>query len=490
MKLKKCFVFMSFLVLSLIGAVSYGADLYVGRASADYTPDRPVYLQGQMHTRVSKGIDTPLLANILALESRENGKMVDSAIFVALDICSIQINLNEAIRNAVKKEIPEIDADSKLILSATHTHTSIATGDSYVSDRTDVMKGDEAAQYITKKVVPQIAAAWKNRVKAQFSYGVDFAKIAYNRRAVYNNGKAIMYGKTNDPKFRAIEGMEDHDVNTMFFWDMKNTLLAMIVNVSCPAQLVEGKSTVDADYWHPVREMIHAKYGKDVCVVGLCGAAGDMSPRPLYQKTAEARMRNLRKVNDLDELARRIVRAIDNTYPVVEKDKITNVPLTHKFVTFDVPQQKVSKELYEEFKAQAANYDKLRKEAKDKGASGPHVFYSWTNRVVKRYEAQKGVKNPTYPVSVHVLRIGPTAVCTNPYELYTDFGVQMKARSKAAQTFVVQLTDNRSIAGYVPSAGAASRGGYGAIPQSNHVGAEGGQVLTDKTLEIMNSLFK
>ncbi len=28
-----------------------------------------------------------------------------------------------------------------------------------------------------------------------------------------------MYGNTNDPNFRAIEGVEDHDVSSMFFWD-------------------------------------------------------------------------------------------------------------------------------------------------------------------------------------------------------------------------------------------------------------------------------
>jgi hypothetical protein len=32
------------------------------------------------------------------------------------------------------------------------------------------------------------------------------------------------------------------------------------------------------------------------------------------------------------------------------------------------------------------------------------------------------------------------AVATNEFELYTDSGVQMKARSPAVQTFVIQLS--------------------------------------------------
>ena len=321
------------------------------------------------------------------------------------------------------------------------------------------------------------------------AFGLGFADVACNRRAVYKNGSALMYGSTEDKNFRSVEGIEDHDVNSMFFWNAKNELLAMIVNVSCPSQVVEGLRTVNADYWHSVRELIHKKYGKDVVVLGLCGAAGDMAPRPQYLKNAEARMAKLRGTDRLGEVARRIARAVDETYSAVEKTKTADVPLIHRFAIFDLPQQKVSKKLYEEFKRQAANYDQKRKAAKDRGADGPHVFYNWTNRVVKRYEGQQGVANPTYPIPVHAIRIGQTAICTNPFELYTDFGIEMKSRSRAVQTFIVQLSDSRGFSGYLPSAFAVRGGGYGAIPQSNFVGAEGGHVLVEKTLEMLNPLF-
>ena len=49
---------------------------------------------------------------------------------------------------------------------------------------------------------------------------------------------------------------------------------------------------------------------------------------------------------------------------------------------------------------------------------------------------------------IHVLRIGDAAVCTSRFELFNDFGVQIKARSKAVQTFVVQLAGED---GYLPT---------------------------------------
>ena len=81
----------------------------------------------------------------------------------------------------------------------------------------------------------------------------------------------------------------------------------------------------------------------------------------------------------------------------------------------------------------------------------------WYEETVQRFESQKADPNPTYEVEVHVLRIGDAVVCTNPFELFTDYGIRIKARSKAVQTFVVQLVGRAAIfPRRGPSAGAAT----------------------------------
>ena len=79
------------------------------------------------------------------------------------------------------------------------------------------------------------------------------------------------------------------------------------------------------------------------------------------------------------------------------------------------------------------------------------------------------------------------AIASNTFELYTDYAVQMKARSPAVQTFIIQLTGS---GGYLPSERAVRGGGYGAVIQSSRVGPEGGQVLVDRTVEAINELWK
>ena len=106
----------------------------------------------------------------------------------------------------------------------------------------------------------------------------------------------------------------------------------------------------------------------------------------------------------------------------------------------------------------------------------------WHQAVIDRYHEQQ--PSNTQDAEVHVLRIGDIAVCTNPFELFLDFGVQMKSRSPALQTFVIQLVHG---AGYLPTADAVRGGGYSAIVQSSEVGPEGGQVLADKSVEMIQT---
>ncbi|HEU5117804.1 MAG TPA: hypothetical protein VFT74_14350, partial [Isosphaeraceae bacterium] len=64
------------------------AELHIGGASVSITPDQPVALAGQMHTRISQGVESPVTATALALESREGDRSVDQAILVSCDLVS------------------------------------------------------------------------------------------------------------------------------------------------------------------------------------------------------------------------------------------------------------------------------------------------------------------------------------------------------------------------------------------------------------------
>jgi hypothetical protein len=295
-----------------------------------------------------------------------------------------------------------------------------------------------------------------------------------------------MYGKTNLPTFRGIEGYEDHDVGTLFFWNGGGTLIGIGVNVSCPAQVVEGRSTIHADFWHPVRESLHERYGRDVCVLAWIGAGGDQAPRPMYRKEAEERMARLRGLEPVSEIGRRITRAVEETYEAVKADRHSDVPLIHRVETVRLPMRLVTETEYAEAKkARQAIADEIARDASARDRV--HGRMKWYERSIRRFEAQKDCPNPVFDAELHALRIGDVAMCTNPFELFTDYGIQIKGRSRSLQTFVIQLAGRGT---YLPTERAVRGGGYSAVSESSQVGPEGGQMLVDWTVEAINSMFK
>ena len=76
--------------------------------------------------------------------------------------------------------------------------------------------------------------------------------------------------------------------------------------------------------------------------------------------------------------------------------------------------------------------------------------------------AQQG--KAAFTMELHAVRIGEIAMATNPFELFIDYGLQMKTRSRAQQTFLIQLACDGGW--YLPTERAARGGGYSAIVAS------------------------
>ena len=91
----------------------------------------------------------------------------------------------------------------------------------------------------------------------------------------------------------------------------------------------------------------------------------------------------------------------------------------------------------------------------------------------------------TLDTEVHTIRLGTIAFATNPFELFLDYGNQIKARSFAEQTFVIQLANGSE--GYLPTEKAEKGGHYSAFISSGQVGHQGGDQLVRETLKDINT---
>lgn len=477
--LKRLIFLICIMGLLLVGAKSpaCASDLYVGAATTNITPPLPVSLTGHMRTRIAKKVESEISATVLVLESRQAAKTEDYAIMVSCDVICIRGGILEAVREKVTPLLKDVDV-KKIVLNATHTHTAPTLIEGrYDLPETGITHPAEFVEFASTQIANAIVEAWSSRQKGSAGWGLGHAVIAQNRRALYDDGSARMYGSTSVDTFRGIEGYEDHALEALFFWNEKNELIATAINIACPAQAVEGNKGVNSDFWYPVREQLRAKYGEHLHVLGWTGAAGDQVPRVMYRKKAEERMRKLNGLSLLDSLAKRIVAGWEEAYAGAKQEKHATPIFEHQVKTISLPKQTVSDDDYARIQKEVKGYAKDRSKFR---------MMKWKQTVLDRYEEQHAGTEAPYQMEMHTIRLGDIAIATNDFELFNDFGTQMKSRSPALQTFVIQLCGPGT---YVPTNRAVQGGSYSAIIESNLVGPAGGQVLTEETIESINQLF-
>ncbi len=447
-----------------------------GWATVSITPDKPVQLAGQFHERVStEGILYPCLATALALD---NGG--EQAIMIACDLVNVGRAFVEEIRARVVEQLPGFDR-SKLLINATHTHTGpVLHPGSYKDPDPGVMGPLEYAPFFCERAAEAAVQAWKNRESAAISQAPGHAAVGFNRIAVYADGKSQMYGKSDRADFVGLEGGHDHGLELLFLWDGQDRMTGVVINIACPSQVVEGQRYLSADYWGPVREHIQRIYGEQVSVYPMISAAGDQSPRDLTRRgrgepdmRAEAGMR---------EMARRIVNGVQYAHDTAQSPKTLNPVFRHHTEELALPVRLATNE-------EAAE---ARKDMEALDASGDiqpgsrdAAMLRRASGVVNRHERQ----NPedTFAMDLNVIRLGDVAIATNPFELYLEYGMRIKGRSNAAQTFLVQLANDRGR--YLPTRRAVAGGAYGSQITSNEVGPEGGEVLVERTVSTINRLW-
>ncbi len=286
-----------------------------------------------------------------------------------------------------------------------------------------------------------------------------------------------MYGATDTPAFSHIEGYEDHSVHLLYLFNEQRQLTGMVVNLACPSQETENDMTISADFWHEVREEIARRFGEGVFVLPQCAPAGDQSPHLLLLNKVEENMRLRRGLTRRQENARRIVNALEDVYPVVKDSAESDLQLFHHIEKVELPGRIITQ----------ADYDYALAELQTVLDQDPEV--SWAQRrlrtMISQYEA--GGKKPPFTIELHVIRLGDVAFATNPFELYLDYAMRIQARSRAGQTFLVQIANGTG--GYLPSQKAVAKH-YGGLAADNLVGPEGGQLLVERTLEIIAELWK
>lgn len=491
------------------------SKLLVGFSEISITPDQKVSLAGQFAERISQSVETPVTATAMAVECGG-----DQLVLCSCDLVAISTDLLSAVRQRLGGTTDGLDA-SKVVVNATHTHTSLTyqhagvqrslavlqrylpADKQYVEHAkpsADVMDPEAAYDFLVERIAAVIRAAWLARKPAYLANAFGRAAVGMNRRAVYSDGSAAMWGDTNQAVFEHLEGGNDSGIELLYVFDAERTLTGVVANIACPAQCVQHRLFVSSDFWGDVKLNLRKRFGEGLKVVGLCGAAGDQCPVDLIRWVEPesplddpniAREHPVRRKADPSmfdiagkrKVGQRIANEIISVYDEAAREMSETDVLIHQALTLHVPVRRVT--------IAECNAARLALEAFVAANAGEVDFNDNAKMhvhagTIARFEYQHD--HDLHAVEVHIVRLGDIAIATNPFELFLDYGNLMKARSLAAQTFIIQLACGSE--GYLPTARAERGGHYSAYVSSGITGHEGGDLLVRETLTRMNALWK
>jgi len=509
---------------------NFQKGLTIGWASTDITPSQPTIVAGGSSARVFEEVSDPITSTVLVMESFGEGHEVDYVVMIAVDLVASSEYLKGRIIEKVRSKYPQLEPE-KFIMNASHTHAAPV---SRVSEELQAlmrklgidlplewatygvnlegyaMSPLQYIEFASDQISQAVISSWEGRKPGGVSYGVSHALVGQNRSTAYYDGHSQMYGETNDFEFSHMEGYEDHSVNLLYTWDRSSNLTGVMINVAVPAQAEYGPK-ISADYWHETRVELSKALGENLFVFPQIAAAGDISPRILIETRSEKRMLELTGRTQRQQIGINIAHAATTILPTMKANiewnpvfkhnteivelarrRITHGDIYEAKGTWHKPEVETIPESIDRLLAEYQMLDKRLKEnpelKKEKNWFVPISSAYWrlsrSVGILEKYKLERS--DPSITTQIHAIRIGDMAIITNPFELYVDFGMQMKARSKAIQTFVVQLAGEGT---YVPTHRAVAGGTYGAIPQSNTIGPEGGRQLVNQSLSLIQALW-
>lgn len=422
-------------------------SLLVGAAEVDITPPVGTPMVGALVPRPSQGIDDPLLAKAVVIESAGN-----RIACVALDLATLPRRHGDAaVRLASRRTgIPE----DRIVWTATHTHTGpIAEPEVYLGQTTDA------------------DLAWIGRLPAQFADAVEAAAralrparlsrmrgycegVAASRRIRYKDGterNAWMLPRgSGGVQSIGYASIADPEVNLLCFDDDSGRPIAIVWSFACHTNANFGPR-FSADYPAVTAARLRERYGPGVVSLFLPGACGDVNPLVRWRELGS-------------RLADELIARLETRAP-------SDAP---------APVQAVKQEVIVPARPFRADEEQRRL------ASG------WSPDLLDWFRASEALLKsrgePSIRTLVQAWRIGDTGFASVPGELFVDWGLAMKAASPFPWTFPVELGGD--YIGYLVTESAERGGGYEPLHSwVSRTGPDGARQLVNSAQVLLKRLW-
>jgi hypothetical protein len=453
-------------------AMPASAEFRAGAATANVSPWLGLSINGGMSDNPTTHVHDELHARAVVLD---DGKT--KLAFVVVDSCMVPREVVAAAKARIQ-ERSAIDPGHVLI-SATHAHSAPAATPVFQTDPDPAY-----VRFLAVRIADAVAFAVNNLAPAKVGWGMGKnADHLFNRRWKKKPGtipvnpfgskddQAQMNPPPGSPDLIEPAGPTDPEVGVLSVQTPDGAPIAILSAYGLHYVGGVGGGHASADYYgafaRKVGELLKAGKSDPPFVAAMAnGTSGDVNninfrtPRPAAPAYAQ-----IHRV--ADDLAAEVVRVAQSmTY--------------HDHITLDAKTAELSLGVRRPDAAEVARAEAILAAANGKPLQSMEQVYARETVLIAKYPAE-------VPLTIQCLRVGDLGIAAIPCEVFTEIGLEIKAKSPLKPTFTIELANGYN--GYLPTKAQHALGGYETWrARSSYLEVDAASRITATVLQLLDDL--
>lgn len=414
----------------------------------DITPPLGGYLAGYYMNYVADDVLDPLYVHASVIENEGT-----TVAIIAVDSCEFPDDMHDAVAQRIT-EYTGIPSEN-IMITVNHTHKGIPIFDSpEINAYADVPYKNVAYRLIADCVT----LAYKRLEETDICFGQGTVDdISFNRTYIMKDGTIMTNQWHNDDRTGTLAGI-DPDLPVLFFADAAGSPKGAIISFACHQDCVLWGASYTAGFSSVLSRELKKQYGDGFVTVLFAGASADIN----HLNPSMEEMPSDWHVHMGNRIASEAIRVISEAEPV-EK----NILFSHK-EKISVPTRPCDKDTVLRYMKEFAEEENMMKVRN-------LLYYASCNKY----------QNKDAQVYLQCIRVGDVFLYGYPGEIFVNFGLDLKKRSKSSKNIVATLCNGGC--GYVATREALaenSRLYEKALCFDACLEEEAGYTMTDKLLEL------
>lgn len=372
---------------------------------------------------------------------------------------------------------------ANILMSSTHTHSGISASGDFNERKPGLEKPlDAYQQFIARRMADGVRIAIHNLEPARIGWGVgSVPQHVFNRRWIMKEKVPNPFGEMDQVQFnpgvnnankKEPAGPTDPEVSFLSVQSAGGRPLAVLANYSLHYVGGVPKDHISADYFavfaDRLQELLKADR-QEVPFVAMMtnGTSGDVNNinfrGPAENHPAYAKMKIV-----ANDVANEVLRLYDK---VQYKDW---VPLKAAASQLKLEVRKPSAQMLARARSINARPDNIKPDHP--------LEKTYAERTIQMHELWPDFVNAT----MQTFQIGEVGIAAIPFEVFTEIGLEIKAKSPFKPTFTIELANG--CYGYLPTPEQHLLGGYETWPGTNRVEKEASRKIVAEILKLFNEI--